>query len=105
MRGRVGEGGAFMTITRSLDFDLDLLLLIVLGNNAPMTRFDSGLLLCRDLGVLSSMTSTMGCGTDERGGVLSCDIMNSEVGSPYCIYRMGCSFVTCRSHGTSGYPC
>ena len=93
-----------MTTTRSLDFDLDLLLLVVLGNNAPITRFDNGLLFCRGLGVLSSITSTMGWGPDERGGVLSCEIMNSEVGSPYCMYRMGCSFVTFRSHGTSGYP-
>lgn len=74
-----------MTTTRSLDLDLELalLLLVVLGNKAPMNRLDKGLLFGLDLGVLSSMISTMG--VDGRGVGLSWEMMNSEVGSPYWI--------------------
>ncbi len=97
VRGRVGEGGALMMTTRSLDLDLELLLLllVVLGNKAPMTRLDKGLLFCLALGVAtSSMTSTIGADAGERGVVLIWEIMNSEVGSPYCMNRMGCSLTT-----------
>lgn len=73
--------------TRSLDFDLELFLfrLVELGNKAPMNRLDKGLLFCLDLVGLSSMTSTMGAGADERGVDLIWEMMNSEVGSPYCM--------------------
>lgn len=96
-----------MMTTRSLDFDLEfpLLLLVVLGNKAPMTRLDKGRLFCLSLGDLSSMTSTMGVDADGRDGGLSWDMMNSEVGSPYWMKRIGCSFTMCISHGSSGYPC
>jgi hypothetical protein len=98
-----GEGGALMTTTRSLDLDLERLLRVP-ENKASITTLLNGLLFVLDLGCLSSIISTIGEGAapDDRGGVRSCEMMNSDVGSPYCIYRTGCGFTTCRSHGSSG---
>lgn len=77
-----GEGGALMTTTRSRDLDLERRRR-VLGNKASITTLDRGRRFGRDLEGRSSIISTMGADPEERGGVRSCEMMNSEVGSPY----------------------
>jgi hypothetical protein len=112
VRDRRGEGGASMTTTRSLDRDLNLCLLRLGGspNRASMTRPVNGLcfLRCFGGGGRSSITSIMDGGRceepEDRGGVLSCERMKREVGSPRRMWRIGFSITEYVSQGSSGHP-
>lgn len=97
--GRREDGGLSITTTRSLDLVLALLRLGASPNKAPMTRPVNGFffLWCFGGGGRSSTTSMNDerrCDEpEERGGVLSCEMRNREVGSPRWIWRIGFSIM------------